>query len=157
MVIRPVKTSVSEGEEIKFSVSYIRVSTQAQTLEGKSGIDRQDDEYIQWLATHTNYRNLDGVVFRDLGVSGRGKNSKSGALALFIKKAKKGEIPAGTCLVCSDMSRLTRLEPYKGIRLIQELWDLGLTIAFTEGNWNGDVITEKDLSLIHISEPTRPY
>ena len=93
MVIRPVKTSVSEGKEnniqTKFSVSYIRVSTQAQTLESKSGIDRQDDEYIQWLATHPEYRNLDGVVFGDLGVSGRGKNSKSGALALFIKKAKK--------------------------------------------------------------------
>ena len=120
------------------------MSTQAQTLEGKSGIDRQDDEYIQWLATNTDYRNLDGVVFRDLGVSGRGKNSKSGALALFIKKAKKGEISSGTCLVCSDMSRLTREQPYIGIKFIQELWDLGRTVAFTEGRWRSDVITGKE-------------
>ena len=73
MVIRPVKTSISEGEEIKFAVSYIRVSTQQQTLENKSGIDRQDDEYIDWLASHPEYKNLDGVQFRDLGISGRGK------------------------------------------------------------------------------------
>tara|TARA_X000000368_G_scaffold27631_1_gene20843 strand:- start:39 stop:557 length:519 start_codon:yes stop_codon:yes gene_type:complete len=144
MVFSPVKTSISESEEIKFAVSYIRVSTQQQTLENKSGIDRQGDEYIDWLATHPEYKNLDGVQFRDLGISGRGKNRKSGALALFISKAKKGEIPAGTCLVCSDMSRLTRDESYKGIKLIQEIWDLGLTIAFTEGRWRGDFLKEKD-------------
>jgi len=67
MVIRPVKTSISEGEEILFAVSYIRVSTEKQTLEGASSIDRQEDAYIDWLATHPEYKNLDGVEFRDLG------------------------------------------------------------------------------------------
>ena len=161
MVISPVKASVSEGKAIEpevihggqivngrfFSVPYFRVSTIKQTHEGASGLDRQEDEYIDWQGTHPNYDDL-GITFRDLGVSGRGKNSETGALALFIKKAKKGEIPIGTCLVCSDMSRLTRLEPYKGIRLIQEIWDLGLTIAFTEGSWRGDVLTGRERGIL---------
>ena len=121
MAFSPVNTSVSEGEGNKFAVSYIRVSTEKQTLESASGIDRQEDEYTDWLLAHPEYENLEGVSFRDLGVSGRGKNSEQGALALFIKKAKRGEIPIGTCLVCSDMSLLTRDEPYKGIKLIQEI------------------------------------
>ena len=157
MVKSLVRTSVSKGKAIdpdvlqggeivngRFaSVSYVRVSTQKQTNEGKSGLDRQDDGYIDWQASHPNYDDL-GLTFKDLGVSGRGKNSEQGALALFIKKAKRGEIPIGTCLVCSDMSRLTRQEPYKGIKLIQEIWDLGLTLAFTEGRWRGDVLTGKE-------------
>ena len=93
MTVSPAKTSVSEGEGNKFAVSYIRVSTEKQALDGASGIDRQEDEYCDWLLAHPEYENLEGVSFRDLGVSGRGKNSKSGALRLFIKKAKKGEIP----------------------------------------------------------------
>ena len=148
MTFSPVKTSVSEGEGNKFAVSYIRVSTEKQTLESASGIDRQEDEYTDWLLAHPEYENLEGVSFRDLGVSGRGKNSEQGALALFIKKAKRGEIPIGTCLVCSDMSRLTREQPYIGIRLIQEIWGLGLTVAFTEGSWRGDVIKEKDRGVL---------
>ena len=148
MTVSPVKTSVSEGEGNKFAVSYIRVSTEKQTLDNTSGIDRQEDEYTDWLLAHPEYENLEGVSFKDLGVSGRGKNSEQGALALFIKKAKRGEIPIGTCLVCSDMSRLTREQPYIGIRLIQEIWGLGLTVAFTEGSWRGDVIKEKDRGVL---------
>ena len=69
MVLSPKKTSISEGEEKLPSVSYVRVSTRKQT--GKSGFDRQDDEYIEWQETHPNYEDL-GLEFRDSGVSGRG-------------------------------------------------------------------------------------
>ena len=34
--------------------------------------------------------NLNGFEIRDLGVSGRGKNSKVGELALFLKATEKG-------------------------------------------------------------------
>ena len=40
---------------------------------------RQEEEYQSWLCQHPEYKNLDGAEFRDLGVSGRGKNSESGA------------------------------------------------------------------------------
>ena len=54
--------------------------------------------------------------------------------------AESGELPAHTCLVVESMSRLTRDEPYDGIGLIRSLWDLDFTIAFTQGNWKGEVL-----------------
>ena len=147
MAVSSVKTSISKGKgnkvATKFSISYIRVSSLQQTKVDKSGIRRQEQEYIKWLEYHPEYKNLDGVEFRDLGVSGR-KNIKSGALGIFLKMAEKGEIPPNTCLVVESMSRLTRDCPYDGIGLARKIWDLGHTIAFTQGRWNGDVITGKE-------------
>ena len=77
------KTSITNSEvtpvATKFAVSYIRVSTKAQTTENKSGIERQEQLYLNWLERHPEYKNLDGIEFKDLGVSGRGKNLKQGA------------------------------------------------------------------------------
>ena len=42
------------------------------------------------------------------------------------------------------MSRLTREDPYDGIGLIRMIWELGHTIAFTQGRWGGDVLTKSD-------------
>ena len=92
MAVSSVKTSISKGKgnklATKFSISYIRVSSLQQTKVDKSGIRRQEQEYIKWLEYHPEYKNLDGVEFRDLGVSGR-KNIKSGALGIFLKMAEK--------------------------------------------------------------------
>ena len=88
------KTSISNSKvttvATKFSVSYIRVSTKAQTGEDKSGAERQEQDYLNWLRDHPIYKNLDGFEFKDLGVSGRGKNSEIGALSLLIKAAELG-------------------------------------------------------------------
>ncbi len=89
----------------KFSISYIRVSTKRQTKAEASGIKRQVEEYRRWLHELPEYKNLDGVEFRDLGVSGRGKNSESGALSIFTREAEKGNLPPNTFMFCSDMSR----------------------------------------------------
>ena len=145
MALSPRKTSISKGKElVLYSISYIRVSTQQQTELDKSGIRRQIQAYLNWLENHPEYKNLEGVEFRDLGVSGRGKNRKEEALGLFLKKAENGEIPPNTCLVVESMSRLTRETPYDGIGLIRKIWDLGHTIAFTQGRWGGDVLTKSD-------------
>ena len=65
----PVKTSITNSEvtpvATKFAVSYIRVSTKAQTGEDKSGVERQVKDYIDWLRDHPLYKNLDGFEFRD--------------------------------------------------------------------------------------------
>ena len=104
------KTSISNSKvttvATKFSVSYIRVSTKAQTGEDKSGAERQEQDYLNWLRDHPIYKNLDGFEFKDLGVSGRGKNSEIGALSLLIKAAEKGEIPRGTCVFVESWTRL---------------------------------------------------
>ena len=87
MVLSPQKTSISKGKElVLYAISYIRVSTQQQSELDKSGVKRQIQAYTTWLEQHQERKNLDGLVLRDLGVSGR-KNSQKGALALFIKKA----------------------------------------------------------------------
>ncbi len=147
MVHSPAKPSITKSEATpvatKFAVSYVRVSSAKQTKEDRSGLRRQERDYERWLQKHPEYTNLDGLVLRDLGVSGR-KNVKQGALGLFIKKAEKGEIPANTCLVVESMSRLTREEPYYGIGLIRGLWDLGHNIAFTQGSWRGEILTGRE-------------
>jgi|MDSW01.1.fsa_nt_gb hypothetical protein len=147
MVQTPSKTSITKGygnkKAVKYSVSYVRVSSAKQTKDEKSGLRRQERDYVRWLQKHQEYRNLDGLEIRDLGVSGR-KNVKQGALGLFIKKAEKGEIPANTCLVVESMSRLTREQPYDGIKLLMRIWDLGHNIAFTQGSWGGDILNGRE-------------
>ena len=146
MVKTSIKTSITNSKAIpvatKFSVSYVRVSTKAQTKEDKSGIERQEQDYLNWLERNPNYRNLDGFEFRDLGVSGRGKNSKYGALSLLLKAAEKGQIPSGTCLVVESMSRLTREAPREALKLINKIFDYDLSIAFYQ--WGGDVFDGGD-------------
>ena len=84
-----VKPSISKRKAtkiaVKFSLSYVRVSTEGQ-LDG-SGIRRQEKAYQEWLRRNNDYENLD--EFKDLGISGRGKNSKAGALNKIIEKAEK--------------------------------------------------------------------
>ena len=141
-----IKTSITNSKaipvETKFAVSYIRVSTKAQTKEDKSGIKRQEQDYLNWLERNPDYKNLDGFVFRDLGVSGRGKNSKNGALSLFLRAAEKGQIPKGTCLVVESMSRLTREAPREALKLINKIFDYDLSIAFVQ--WGGVVFDGGD-------------
>ena len=148
MVETPVKTSISKGKAdtiaVKFSVSYIRVSSAKQADESKSCIRRQEKQYQRWLKDHHEYINFDKFEFKDLGISGRGKNLKQGALGLILKMAESGELPAHTCLVVESMSRLTRDEPYDGIGLIRRLWDLDFTIAFTQGKWRGEVLNGRE-------------
>ena len=87
------KASITKGKEseitTKYSISYIRLSTKNQTKAEASGTKREEEEYQRWLYEHPEYKNLDGVEFIDLGVSGRGKNSEKGALSVFIKEAEK--------------------------------------------------------------------
>ena len=130
------KTSITNGEATpvatKFAVSYIRVSTKAQTGEDKSGVERQVQDYIDWLRDHPQYKNLDGFEFRDLGISGRGKNSEIGALSLLIKAAEKGDIPRGTCVVIESWSRFTRSRARESTKLLNKILDSGLELAFVQ-------------------------
>ena len=67
-----------------------------------------------------------------------------------MEEARRGELPPETCLVVESMSRLTRDCPYDGIGLARKIWDLGHTIAFTQGRWNGYVITGKERGVFGI-------
>ncbi len=60
MTVSPVKTSISKGKgkkiATKFSISYIRVYSLQQTKIDKSGIRRQEQQYIKWLEYHPEYK-----------------------------------------------------------------------------------------------------
>ena len=47
--------------ETKFAVSYIRVSTKTKTKEYKSGINQQEQDYLNWLERYPDYKNLNGL------------------------------------------------------------------------------------------------
>ena len=57
MAKSPAKPSVSKSKPIKYSLSYVRVSTKDQ-LDG-SGIKRQENAYQEWLRRNKDYENLD--------------------------------------------------------------------------------------------------
>ena len=63
MVKTSLKTSLTNSRPIpvatKFSVSYVLVSTKAQIKEDKSRIERQEQDYLNWLERNPNYNNLD--------------------------------------------------------------------------------------------------
>ena len=88
MAKMPRKTSISEckANQIasEFSLSYVRVSSAKQTEIDKTEITRQERAYKKWLLQYPEYRNFDGIEFKDLGVSDR-KNVKQGALGVFLK------------------------------------------------------------------------
>ena len=95
MAKKSIKTSItnSKGTQfaIKFAVSYIQVSTKLQTKEDKYGIERQEQDYLNWFERNTDYLNLDGFEIRDLGVSGKGKIAKLERYPYFLKLLKKGK------------------------------------------------------------------
>ena len=118
MATSPAKPSVSKSKPIKYSLSYVRVSTKDQ-LDG-SGIKRQEKAYQEWLRRNTDYENFD--EFKDLGISGRGKNSTAGALNKIIEKAEKGQIPHSTCLVVESINRLSREAPKESLGLLLRIF-----------------------------------
>ena len=118
MAKSPAKPSVSKSKPIKYSLSYVRVSTKDQ-LDG-SGIKRQEKAYQNWLRCNPDYENLD--EYKDLGISGRGKNSKAGALNKIIENAEKGQISYGTCLVVESINRLSREAPKESLGLLLRIF-----------------------------------
>ena len=51
--------------ETKFAVSYLRVSTAKQTKESKTGLNRQERSWNQWLEDHPDYKGWN-FKFQDL-------------------------------------------------------------------------------------------
>ena len=125
--------------ETKFAVSYLRVSTAKQTKETKTGLNRQERSWNQWLEDHPDYEGWN-FKFQDLGISGRGKHQTKGALANYLDQAERGVIPAGTVLVADSPSRLTREKPKDALKLLLRIFDLGHKISFCSGQWRGEII-----------------
>ena len=62
----------------------------------------------------------------------------------------------GELIFARDISAIATNEDFKNVLLVDDLSDTGLTLNKSI-EWLKDYEPVKDLSLIHISEPTRPY
>ena len=121
------------------AISYLRVSSKAQTESTRTGISRQEKDWEHWLADHPGYTPIEAL--RDEGISGRRKHRTTGALSQLLERARAGEFQNGTCLVVESVSRLTRDQPKDALKLLIELFDHGLHLAFTQ--WGGEVLTDQ--------------
>ncbi|OON60545.1 hypothetical protein B0920_16320 [Massilia sp. KIM] len=106
--------------------SYARFSSDAQRH--NSSIDRQQTLARKWC--EKNKVELSERVFADEAVSGfDGSNVNTGALGEFIAARESGEIAPGSILILEHFDRLTRMEPWDAVGLLQRLLKLEVTVV----------------------------
>lgn len=106
--------------------SYSRYSSDAQ--KHGTSIDRQQTLARKWCKD--NNVELSDTVFADEAVSGfDGANAKTGALGQFISEVEAGDIDHGSYLIIENLDRLTRMEPWDAVALLQSILKLGITVV----------------------------
>ena len=118
---------------------YIRFSTPKQ--EAGSSKDRQIEDCRAYL----DRQGWDEAeVIGDLGISAwKGNHLRTGNLGKFAQRVIDGEIPRGSVLVVQNLDRLSRQEPRKTQRWMEDMWDAGLRIASVR---DGKVYDAENLS-----------
>ena len=118
---------------------YIRFSTPKQ--EAGSSKDRQIEDCRAYL----DRQGWDEAeVIEDLGISAwKGNHLRTGNLGKFAQRVIDGEIPRGSVLVVQNLDRLSRQEPRKTQRWMEDMWDAGLRIASVR---DGKVYDAENLS-----------
>lgn len=117
--------------------SYIRFSSSGQRT--GSSVERQ----VDWAKKLCERRGIsldDTLSIADPGVSAfRGKNRKTGGLAVFLEACRQGRIARGSFLLVESLDRLSREHPLGGFELVKELLsDFGVVIltAFPEQEYS---------------------
>ena len=120
--------SAEHANASRVAFSYLRVSSTRQAGEARSGLDRQQDQFLPFCQRHRLTPSVDPLV--DAGISAyRGSNRHHGALGRFIAAARDGVIPAGAVLVVEDLDRFSREAPSYAEAQLGELFQLGLALA----------------------------
>jgi DNA invertase Pin-like site-specific DNA recombinase len=104
--------------------SYLRFSTKEQAL-GDS--ERRQVKNAERYAKE-NGLNLD-TSLRDLGISAHHGLNVNKNLGRFIELAQSGQLGRDGVLIVESVDRISRQEPYETIKLLQKLWDSGVTIV----------------------------
>jgi len=133
-------------------ISYLRWSTGTQALGDSER--RQLETASKWLDKN-GYKINEDYILRDHDKSGfYSENfSDSGALGIFIKKVKDGQIPKGTVLIIEDFSRFSRAKVRLAQQRFLELINNGIRvyIAKDDKEYNEEDCNEIDL-IISISK-----
>lgn len=120
--------------------SYIRFSTPEQR-KGNS-LDRQVALAADYAAKHG--LELSTETYEDLGVSAfSGANAETGALAAFREAVEKGLIDQGSYLLVESLDRISRLNPRKAVRILEDVCDAGITVVTLS---DGKAYTSESLS-----------
>ena len=107
--------------------SYLRFSTPAQML-GDSF--RRQTSLAQRYAIDHGLELDEGFTFHDLGVSAyRGANVETGRLADFKEAVTLGLVPRGSYLLVEALDRLSRLTPWKAVRVLQDIIELDIKVV----------------------------
>lgn len=105
-------------------ISYVRFSTARQAA-GDS-FRRQTNAAREWCLKR-GWTLDERLSCRDLGVSGFNQDNMSkGALAIFLDKVSKGDIPAGSYLIVENLDRLTRAELPVAVSLLLNIVGAGI-------------------------------
>ncbi|MEH0666110.1 recombinase family protein [Vibrio scophthalmi] len=113
---------------------YIRVSTEEQAKQGRSGINRQK-KFITQKAQSLGYDESEVTLIDDSGISGFGKkdktNIKTGNLGKFLAEVEKGKHDGSTFLV-ENIDRLSR-NFTAGMTAVLKLRDHDITVITRDG------------------------
>ena len=128
---------------------YARKSTeQTGVIEEEKSVTRQID-HAKVYAERKGWKVAEEYIFVDDGISGAEFVKRPGFLRLMNALKPR---PAFDVLIMSEESRLGR-EQIETAYALKQITDAGVRVFF----YLEDRERTLDLSLIHISEPTRPY
>jgi DNA invertase Pin-like site-specific DNA recombinase len=107
---------------------YSRVSTLRQIT--GHGLTGQDEARERWLADNQKKFDLELVEdYRDLGISGRGKNVTEGKMGLILDGVESGKIPTGSWLAVDSLDRISRDELIEAHYLVSGIIRAGIIIV----------------------------
>ncbi|HIF9342113.1 TPA: recombinase family protein [Photobacterium damselae] len=110
----------------RYAVTYQRFSSDRQM--GNSSIDRQTNSQKEWLKANPDVEVIDEYV--DEAMSGwSGKHLEKGALGNLLDAAESGILRPGTLVLVEHFSRLTRQNFVDARKLMDRLWEAGITLV----------------------------
>jgi DNA invertase Pin-like site-specific DNA recombinase len=116
---------------LTYAYVYIRFSSPKQ--EKGDSKERQLSDALALCERH-GWTVVEPII-EDLGVSAwKGDNLNGGNLGRFAQQVFSGEIEPGSVLVVENLDRISREEPRKAQRWIEDITDTGLRIATVHGN-----------------------
>jgi hypothetical protein len=114
---------------------YQRFSSSKQ--EGNSSLFRQGEAQQLWLSLNPKCQvvELDGSPLIDEGVSAySGKHLESGSLGRLVTAIESKSIEKGSIILVEHFSRLSRMSITETGRLLDKIWDHGITIVTARDN-----------------------
>jgi DNA invertase Pin-like site-specific DNA recombinase len=109
----------------KIGYSYVRFSCEGQS---RGDSLRRQTELAEHYASEHDIAPT-GATYHDLGLSAwHAKNAETGALGAFIEACKSGKIAPGSALIVESLDRISRDDPRKASKLLNEIVDLGVEV-----------------------------